>query len=126
MRHLHPGQIVAATALLAAHPRPTTEQVRHWMMGNLCRCTGYYKIVESILAAGRVRHGSRSPARRHPHRRMKPFQLHQPEYQADALALLDQCNQRGDDVQLMAGGTSLVLLMNLGLVEPTHIIGLRV
>ena len=46
-----PGQIVAATALLAAHPRPTTDQVRHWMMGNLCRCTGYYKIVESILAA---------------------------------------------------------------------------
>lgn len=46
-----PGQIVAATALLQAHPRPTTEQVRHWMMGNLCRCTGYYKIVESIMAA---------------------------------------------------------------------------
>jgi carbon-monoxide dehydrogenase small subunit len=46
-----PGQIVAATALLDAYPRPTTEQVRHWMMGNLCRCTGYYKIVESILAA---------------------------------------------------------------------------
>src|SRR6195256_2969902 len=46
-----PGQIVAATALLEAHPRPTPEQVRHWMMGNLCRCTGYYKIVESVLAA---------------------------------------------------------------------------
>jgi carbon-monoxide dehydrogenase small subunit len=46
-----PGQIVAATALLEAQPRPTSEQVRHWMMGNLCRCTGYYKIVESILAA---------------------------------------------------------------------------
>ncbi len=46
-----PGQIIAATALLAAHPRPTTEQVKAWMMGNLCRCTGYYKIVESILAA---------------------------------------------------------------------------
>src|ERR671933_1862567 len=46
-----PGQIVAATALLAEHPRPTAEQVRRWMTGNLCRCTGYYKIVESILAA---------------------------------------------------------------------------
>jgi carbon-monoxide dehydrogenase small subunit len=46
-----PGQIVAATALLEAQPRPTTEQVKAWMMGNLCRCTGYYKIVESILAA---------------------------------------------------------------------------
>ena len=46
-----PGQIVAATALLAEQPRPTAEQVREWMMGNLCRCTGYYRIVESILAA---------------------------------------------------------------------------
>ena len=46
-----PGQIVAATALLAEQPHPSADQVRRWMMGNLCRCTGYYKIVESILAA---------------------------------------------------------------------------
>src|SRR4051794_14808786 len=46
-----PGQLIAATALLAEQPSPTAEQVRQWMMGNLCRCTGYYKIVESILAA---------------------------------------------------------------------------
>ena len=46
-----PGQIVAATALLNENPHPTSEQVKEWMMGNLCRCTGYYKIVESILAA---------------------------------------------------------------------------
>src|SRR5579872_5471321 len=46
-----PGQIIAATALLQENPHPTTEQVKEWMMGNLCRCTGYYKIIESILAA---------------------------------------------------------------------------
>jgi aerobic carbon-monoxide dehydrogenase small subunit len=46
-----PGQIIAATALLQEIPHPTVEQVKDWMMGNLCRCTGYYKIVESILAA---------------------------------------------------------------------------
>ena len=46
-----PGQVIAATALLAEIPRPTVEQVRDWMKGNLCRCTGYYRIVESILAA---------------------------------------------------------------------------
>jgi carbon-monoxide dehydrogenase small subunit len=46
-----PGQIIAATALLAENPRPSVEQIKAWMMGNLCRCTGYYKIVESILAA---------------------------------------------------------------------------
>jgi carbon-monoxide dehydrogenase small subunit len=46
-----PGQIMAATALLAERPHPTALEVRMWMMGNLCRCTGYYKIVESVLAA---------------------------------------------------------------------------
>jgi aerobic carbon-monoxide dehydrogenase small subunit len=46
-----PGQLIAATALLAEQPRPTEAQVKSWMMGNLCRCTGYYQIVESILAA---------------------------------------------------------------------------
>ena len=46
-----PGQLIAATALLREQPRPTEAQVREWMMGNLCRCTGYYQIVESILAA---------------------------------------------------------------------------
>ena len=46
-----PGQIVAATALLQENPHPDVQQVKEWMMGNLCRCTGYYKIVESILAA---------------------------------------------------------------------------
>jgi carbon-monoxide dehydrogenase small subunit len=46
-----PGQIIAATALLQEIPRPTELQVKEWMVGNLCRCTGYYKIVESILTA---------------------------------------------------------------------------
>src|SRR2546425_3667444 len=46
-----PGQIMAAAALLQDNPRPAPDQIKTWMMGNLCRCTGYYKIVESILAA---------------------------------------------------------------------------
>ena len=46
-----PGQLIAATALLEEVPRPTEPEVRSWMMGNLCRCTGYYGIVESVLAA---------------------------------------------------------------------------
>jgi carbon-monoxide dehydrogenase small subunit len=49
-----PGQLIAATALLNEQPRPTEAQVREWMMGNLCRCTGYYQIVDSILAAANV------------------------------------------------------------------------
>jgi carbon-monoxide dehydrogenase small subunit len=46
-----PGHILAAKALLDVNPHPTRSEIRHWMMGNLCRCTGYYKIIESIAAA---------------------------------------------------------------------------
>jgi carbon-monoxide dehydrogenase small subunit len=46
-----PGQIVSATALLAAHPRPSEAQITEWMMGNLCRCTGYHGIVRAIKKA---------------------------------------------------------------------------
>lgn len=46
-----PGQLVAATALLRAHPRPSEADVREWMMGNLCRCTGYHGIARAIAKA---------------------------------------------------------------------------
>ncbi len=46
-----PGQIVAAKALLDEQPHPSREQIEEWMMGNLCRCTGYHTIVRSIEAA---------------------------------------------------------------------------
>ena len=46
-----PGQVVSAKALLDAIPNPSDAEIREWMVGNLCRCTGYYKIVESIRAA---------------------------------------------------------------------------
>lgn len=46
-----PGQLVAATALLAADPEPTEADVQEWLMGNLCRCTGYYQIIEAVMAA---------------------------------------------------------------------------
>ncbi|HLG74359.1 MAG TPA: (2Fe-2S)-binding protein [Chloroflexota bacterium] len=49
-----PGQIMAAYALLQEHPNPTDEQLKEAMLGNLCRCTGYYKIVESIRAAAKA------------------------------------------------------------------------
>jgi len=46
-----PGQIMAARALLDVVQRPTRQDVAEWMVGNLCRCTGYAKIVEAVLAA---------------------------------------------------------------------------
>lgn len=45
-----PGQIMAAKALLDHNPHPSREEVVEWMTGNLCRCTGYYKIIDSIMA----------------------------------------------------------------------------
>ncbi len=52
-----PGIIVAAKALLDKNPRPTEHQVRHWLAGNLCRCTGYDKIVRAVLDAAKVKKG---------------------------------------------------------------------
>jgi carbon-monoxide dehydrogenase small subunit len=46
-----PGQVIAAKALLDVNPEPSDEEIRDWMLGNLCRCTGYYKIIESVRQA---------------------------------------------------------------------------
>jgi aerobic-type carbon monoxide dehydrogenase small subunit (CoxS/CutS family) len=46
-----PGMVVAAKALLDQNPNPSDDDIKDWMMGNLCRCTGYYKIIESIRGA---------------------------------------------------------------------------
>lgn len=54
-----PGMILSAKALLDRQPSPTEEQIRFEMAGNLCRCTGYAKIVEAIQAAAEVMRGDR-------------------------------------------------------------------
>ena len=46
-----PGMIVAAKALLDDRPAPKADDVRHWMEGNICRCTGYQTIVDAVLDA---------------------------------------------------------------------------
>jgi len=46
-----PGMLMTAKGFLAENPRPTDEEVRHGIAGNLCRCTGYTKYVEAILDA---------------------------------------------------------------------------
>ncbi|MFC3181959.1 (2Fe-2S)-binding protein [Cypionkella sinensis] len=47
-----PGILVAANALLQQNPDPTESEVRYWLAGNLCRCTGYDKIVRAVMDAG--------------------------------------------------------------------------
>ena len=48
-----PGILVAAKNLLEKNPNPSEEQVRYWLAGNLCRCTGYDKIIRAVLDAAK-------------------------------------------------------------------------
>jgi aerobic-type carbon monoxide dehydrogenase small subunit (CoxS/CutS family) len=54
-----PGMILAAKALLDENPSPTEDQLKHFMHGNICRCTGYKKIIESIIAAAKQMRSAR-------------------------------------------------------------------
>jgi carbon-monoxide dehydrogenase small subunit len=49
-----PGFIMAAKALLDKNPNPTEHEVRYWLAGNLCRCTGYDKIIRAVLSAAEI------------------------------------------------------------------------
>ncbi|WP_103256084.1 (2Fe-2S)-binding protein [Tabrizicola aquatica] len=46
-----PGMVMSAAALLKENPTPTESEVRHYLEGNICRCTGYHNIVKAVLAA---------------------------------------------------------------------------
>jgi len=52
-----PGILIAARSLLERNPDPTEDEVRYWLAGNLCRCTGYQKIVEAVFDAAREMRG---------------------------------------------------------------------
>ena len=53
-----PGMLMVALALLEENPRPTEMEVRDALIGNLCRCTGYARIVRAVLAAAQVEAGT--------------------------------------------------------------------
>jgi carbon-monoxide dehydrogenase small subunit len=53
-----PGILVAAKALLDRNPDPSETEVRYWLAGNLCRCTGYDKVVRAVLDAAADMRGS--------------------------------------------------------------------
>jgi carbon-monoxide dehydrogenase small subunit len=53
-----PGMVMAASDLLAHNPDPTEDEVRRGLAGNLCRCTGYGRIVDAVLSAARGRAGT--------------------------------------------------------------------
>ena len=57
-----PGFIVASKALLDRNPNPSETEVRYWLAGNLCRCTGYDKIVRAVMDAAAELRQERIPA----------------------------------------------------------------
>jgi carbon-monoxide dehydrogenase small subunit len=52
-----PGILIAAKALLDRNPKPTETEIRYWLAGNLCRCTGYDKVIRAVSAAADELHG---------------------------------------------------------------------
>ncbi|RPH55312.1 (2Fe-2S)-binding protein [bacterium] len=58
-----PGMVMSTTDLLRRNPAPTEEEVRHWLEGNLCRCTGYHNIVRAVLTAAETMRGGQGGAR---------------------------------------------------------------
>jgi 4-hydroxybenzoyl-CoA reductase subunit gamma len=56
-----PGMLLTAKALLDEEPAPTPDSVAHWLRGSLCRCTGYRKIVDAILACGAAARAASAP-----------------------------------------------------------------
>ncbi len=53
-----PGLLIAARSLLARNPDPSEEEVRYWLAGNLCRCTGYQNIVDAVIDAAKELRGA--------------------------------------------------------------------
>jgi carbon-monoxide dehydrogenase small subunit len=53
-----PGILIAARALLERNPDPTETEIRYWLAGNLCRCTGYDKVIRSVIAAAAEMRGA--------------------------------------------------------------------
>lgn len=53
-----PGLLIASKALLEENPDPTEEEIRYWLAGNLCRCTGYHKIIEAVEDAAAEMRGN--------------------------------------------------------------------
>jgi len=54
-----PGMVMSAVDLVGRNPSPSEADVRHWLEGNICRCTGYHNIVKAVLSAAETMRGGR-------------------------------------------------------------------
>jgi aerobic carbon-monoxide dehydrogenase small subunit len=54
-----PGMVMSAVDLVSRNPNPNEHDVRHWLEGNICRCTGYHNIVKAVLSAAKTMRGGK-------------------------------------------------------------------
>jgi len=54
-----PGMVMSAVDLVSRNPDPSEHDVRHWLEGNICRCTGYHNIVKAVLSAAKTMRGGK-------------------------------------------------------------------
>src|SRR5262249_38593726 len=100
-----PGMLIAARALLDEKPNPTRDEIKEGIAGNLCRCTGYVKIFESVEKAAGARPAAESPRQAFARSSKSLY---------DVLASLAE---RRGSVKVIAGGTDLMVLMNAHQLE---------
>ena len=81
-----PGMIMAAKALLDKHPDPSRDEIKQALSRNLCRCTGYAKIIDAVLLAGRFIRGETSPEAVRPSAGAEAFEVNHPRPTALAKA----------------------------------------
>ncbi len=122
-----PGLLMASRALLDAKAAPTEAEIRAGLAGNLCRCTGYGRVVEAVRSAAGMRSGREGEDQSHPHggpdvgspvpSADDAVQVFMPNTLAEALAVMDH----GEAV-VMAGGTDLMAAFHAGRPLPDKVL----
>lgn len=104
-----PGMVMAAKALLEKNPRPSREEIRAGLAGNLCRCTGYEKIIAAVHKAAR----HYTPTE--PCERSITAGAFSPRSVPEAVEILKEYGER---ITLVAGATDFMISLKLGLIAP--------
>jgi len=119
-----PGMILTAGDLLARTPEPSRQEIAETISGNICRCTGYQKIIDAIesappmpIPAPPVQHTAPARAVRTPH-------SGQPVHSPESLAEVHELLARHPEARLLAGGTDLLVWRRHRRIDPSPLIRL--
>jgi len=109
------GMLLSAAALLEENPSPTREQILHYLRGNLCRCTGYQKIIDAIVACagGQVSHSNISGETPGPAERELPSECRNVRPDPEPLRVVGHSVRRVDALEKVTGRARYVTDMEL-------------